>query len=161
MQPWMIGTPFAVLGIVALGIAVWLFTRDGAIKNWPTTDGVITSSKLETNSPIQVKDRFNNWRSYESSMPKVRYTYTVDGKQLEGSRITREPRADDHGDAVVARYPVGKTVKVYYDAKDPASSVLEAKTSIGGVILAIIGGFFVVFGAAMFVGMKLLMKSPS
>jgi hypothetical protein len=160
MQPWMIGAPFAVLGVALLGIAVYILSNDSATKGWPTADGVITSSRLETNT-IQTKDIAGYMRYRESRVPKVSYTYTVDGKQLEGSRITREPRADDHGDAVVAQYSVGKAVKVYYDPKDPASSVLERKTSIGGVLLAAIGGFFLLFGVAMFVALRFVMKGSS
>ncbi len=160
MRPWMIGTPFAVVGIVLVAIAMHIFSSDSATRSWPTADGVITSSKLDTNT-VQAKDRAGYLRYRGSYVPKVSYNYTVDGRQLEGSRITREPRADDHGDVVVAQYPVGKTVKVYYDPKDPASSVLELKTSIGGVILAAIGGFFLLFGVAMFVALKFVVKSSS
>jgi hypothetical protein len=160
MQPWTMGAPWAGIGIVLVGIAVLIFSSDSATTSWPTADGVVTSSRLETNT-VQTKDQAGYLRYRESRVPKVSYHYTVDGRQLEGSRITREPRADDHGDAVVAQYPVGKAVKVYYDPKDPASSVLERKTSIGGVIFAAIGGFFLLFGVAMFVALKYVVNRSS
>jgi hypothetical protein len=160
MSPWLIGTPFAVVGIVLVGIGVHIFARDGAAKDWPTTDGVITSSKIDSNT-IQTHDRAGNLRYAETRQPKVSYSYTVDGKQLEGSRITREPHADGHGDAKLAAYPVGKTVKVYYDPKDPASSVLELGTSIGGIIFAALGAFFVLFSIVLVVVLKFVVKPGS
>ncbi len=74
-------------------------------------------------------------------MPTVRYTYTADSKKLEGSRISREPFATSRGEAEqwIGRYPLGKAVEVYYDPKDPASSVPEFKTSVGAVIFGGLG----------------------
>jgi len=156
----MLSAPFAVIGFVVLGIGVYLLSSDSATKNWPTADGVVTSSKLETNT-VQTKDIAGHLRYRESRVPKVSYRYTVDGRQLEGSKLHREPRADDQGATVVARYPVGKAVKVHYDPKDPTSSVLEPETSVGGVVMTAIGGFFFLFGVAMSVALKVVGKRPS
>jgi|HubBroStandDraft_6_1064221.scaffolds.fasta_scaffold65006_5 hypothetical protein len=162
MQPWMIGTPFAVVGIVLVWIAVHIFTNDSAMKSWPTTDGVIVSSAIET-AITQTKDQAGHLRPWETRVPKVRYSYTVNAKQLEGTRITREPSVGNHGEADqwIKRYPVGKAVKVYYDPNDPTSSVLEFKTSVGGVLFGAIGAFFLLLGVALFVVLKYFVKLSS
>jgi hypothetical protein len=148
----MIGTPFAVIGLVLMGIATHIYMLDGAMKSWPSTDGAVISSRLEGSINTQAKDKWGYQRPYESSVPSVRYRYVLDSKQFDGSRIVREPSAMSPAEAkrVIDRYPVGKTVKVYYDPKDPASSVLEFKDSIAisVIVLGLIGGFFLLFGLA-------------
>jgi hypothetical protein len=159
MKSWMLGAPFAVIGLVLVCVAVYIFAGDGAMKSWPTADGVITSSTIDA-TWTQAKDNAGRPRPYESCTPNVHYTYTADGKQLEGRRITREPFASSRAEIEtwVRRYPVGKAVKVYYDPKDPTSSILEFKTSIAGVIVGALGGFFLLFGVALMVAIAFLLK---
>jgi hypothetical protein len=60
----------------------------------------------------------------------VEYEYTVDGKSHRSDEITfaDPPRRSVRGWVVKGRarkYPLGKTVTVYYDPHDPSFSVLE------------------------------------
>ncbi len=132
------------------------------MKNWPTADSVITSSAIRNGDPAD-QDQADHDVPAESRVPKFRCSYTVDSKQLEGTRITRELSVGDHGEAEqwIKRYPVGKAVKVYYDPKDPTSSVLEFKTSVGGVIFGALGAFFLLLGVALFVVLKYFVKLSS
>jgi len=149
---WVIGAPFALVGAVLLWIALRAFGRDRAIKSWPRADGVILSSEI-TASTQQYTDRYGYWRTWEACTPKVRYRYTanantIESKEFEGSRITRVSVTSDRGrtQLLINRYPVGQAVQVYYDPKDPASSVLQLQTSIAGVIIGGMGMLFLLLG---------------
>jgi hypothetical protein len=48
----------------------------------------------------------------------------------------------DASEAIVARYPVGRRIKVFYDPKDPAMAVLEPANRDGLTVLAIVAGGF-------------------
>jgi hypothetical protein len=61
-------------------------------------------------------------------MADIRYRYSVDGREYEGSRLgyrTIELHTEQHAAADCARYPEGKQLKVYYNPENPADSVLE------------------------------------
>jgi hypothetical protein len=165
MAPWMFGTPFALIGGVMVWIAINSFARDRAVKSWPSTDGIIISSTIE-GTWTQVQDQWGHMQAYENCEPKVRYTYTVnanttDSNTLEGSKLSRVRTSTSRAEAQkwIDRYPAGKAVKVYYDPKDPASCVLEMKTSVGGVILAAMGGVFLLLGLS-FIVVPFFMNGP-
>ncbi len=81
-------------------------------EGWSTTAGEITSAKV---------------LSGRSSRPAVEYVFQVSEKRYVGSR--REIK--DYGagrtaaDTVLAEYPVGSRIKVYFDPSDPTRSVLK------------------------------------
>ena len=102
---------------------------------WPTAPGTITRSEVEPT----VKNRVN---------PKVAYTYAVNGKTMTGSRVSYRSEGGSNqtdAQAVVDRFPMGKSVQVHYDPALPTNSVLEpgASASTYGylVIPLILGGF--------------------
>jgi hypothetical protein len=56
--------------------------------------------------------------------PLVLYAFQVGEQRFQGDRVTANGRAPDAAE-VVARYPTGANVVVYYDPADPAQSALE------------------------------------
>ena len=88
-------------------------------------------------------------------LPLVRYSYTVHGRERQGSRLrfgyTRS-RSRGGAEAMLAPYPVGADVKVRYDPEYPDQSVLEpGKTSANMLIMAIACGLLLLGGAAIIV----------
>mgnify|MGYP000179787126 CR=1 FL=1 len=104
----------ALLGIVIN--AVRQMSRAGASRNWFTTNGQIVDSSVhqESDSPYFV--------------PVVKYKYRVEGQEYESSRIrftwTGENTSPWTASKVVNKYPVSKTVRVYYNPKNPSVAVL-------------------------------------
>ena len=155
MAPWMIGAPIAAVGAFFLWLGLHFLGQDYDMRSWPQADGVIISSKAES-SPVRRQDKWGDWKDYKSTVPAVRYKYTVDAnmasrQEFEGTRITRLPFATDNPDPWLERYPVGKAVKVYYDPKDPKSSVLEVNVSVVAIVFLLIAGVFLLVGLAFLI----------
>ena len=56
----------------------------------------------------------------------IRYVFEVDGKQVEGTRISIwEDPGNFQVEETLKRYPVGKTMTVYYDGENPNNCVLH------------------------------------
>ncbi|MDP3792723.1 MAG: DUF3592 domain-containing protein [bacterium] len=138
---------FAVVGI-ALTIFWGIPTARNAMesKNWPSTDGRIT-----------ISDVSKNYDSEDDSVTygaKVTYNYTVNGMIYMGGTVAFGDYSSSdpsHAGGIVSRYPVGKSVKVYYDPSDPKTSALEPGAGwssfvglMAGIAFAAIGvvGFF-------------------
>ena len=133
---------FAVVGI-ALTIFWGIPTARNAMesKNWSLAEGRITISDVSENY-----DSNDGGITYTA---KVAYEYTVNGVPYAGGTVTFGDYGSSdpaHASGIVSRYPVGKTVQVYYDQENPKTSVLEAGTrwssfvGIGaGLLFSIVG----------------------
>jgi hypothetical protein len=138
MEPWwaarrlarnwgvlIVGLGLLVAGIVAGKVFETDVSTAAKSKGWPSVQGEILSSK------IGVRQRRNEGVNKDVSFPEVVYSYTVDDKRHEGSRIRFHHSGRDaflrrsQVEELIAGYPVGKTVPVYYDPGDPSESVLE------------------------------------
>lgn len=94
--------------------------RARAVRQRPTTSGNIVKSLICQLTDPEGRDHFS---------PEIRYAYEVDGQKYIGFYVG----IFDHalGDlrttaaAVVTRYPLGRTVTVYYDPVYPNRAVLE------------------------------------
>lgn len=100
---------------VFIGYNIW---RQTQAKNWPTVAGEVTRSEVESSTD-------SDGTTYRA---EVSFRYEVNGQEHEsdtwrfgawGSSDSSEARD------VVKRFPVGRTVDVYYNPDDPASAVLE------------------------------------
>jgi len=104
-----------------------------ASEKWPTTKGSIELSQLGTGTKRQ---RVGPDRRYY--YPQIRYRYRVGMREYVSERISANSvfilGARDLSDfksdpaearAVVARYPGGSTVRVFYDPDDPRDALLE------------------------------------
>ena len=92
--------------------------RQTKAASFPTTTGQIASSEVESHSD-------SDGTTYGAA---ITFTYTVNNT-LYNSDSWRfgawSSSDDDYAREVIARYPVGKKVTVYYDPNDPESAVLE------------------------------------
>ena len=148
---------FSPRGVAAVGVLVlvyggWQGSKGNAAAHWPTTTGKILEASLYQSNTWN--DHFGTEGTY---IPKLRYSYKVDGVTYEGHNQTlsagvftfffdKVSRAEAH--AVIDPYNTGDVVTVYYDPADPAMAVLrpgastESKWSVvTGVFLFCVAGW--------------------
>jgi hypothetical protein len=123
-------TPLVVvLGIFAL--VMMLFARMigqqiRTMKGWSKTSGRITRAEVQT--AVQTHSRPNSGRRYDVTMyvPRIIYTYQVDGNSFEGDNTGTSGSANTpaFAEKYVKRYPLQTPVQVFYDPKDPTQSTL-------------------------------------
>jgi len=138
----------APLGGLCMYNAIAQYRQAGASRDWPTTQGEVTSSKIRTeistSSETRSRRHGGSGRSTETRTyhGDICYAYTVAGRQYEGGRVVvGEFGTGNRGRAeeIVTKYPPGSSVTVYYDPKQPSVAVLEPGTSGGSLPLFAFG----------------------
>lgn len=125
-----VATVFCTVGISVLvigGIGFMLYRHNQqsmayrqSTQTWLSTIGTILMSS------VQSSHSGNGHYTY----PVVVYSYIVNGQSYQSQRVRAGDqfltvRVAGQAQATVARYPIGKSVTVYYDPADPAESALE------------------------------------
>jgi Protein of unknown function (DUF3592) len=113
----MIFVPMLALILVAAGSKLIELRQ---AKSWVATTGRILSSGVETR-----RRRFRDEPEELKDVPAVTYEFKVGGRTIDGTRVSIGDEAGLDMDAVLARYPAGAEVTVYYDPRDPTRCVLE------------------------------------
>jgi hypothetical protein len=144
-NPVTLGLLFMVFGgIVFLVWGLPPLKYSKASANWPSVQGTITKSEIET------------WRREGKSyyQPDIVYTYEVNSKKFTSSKVTVGNPPSDSNMSPAKRlqneYPVGKKVDVYYDPEAPASSALKPGIQKNDLLLAFITGVFPLMGILLF-----------
>lgn len=91
-----------------------IFLKAKASQTWPSVPGVITKA--------EVADKFGRFQA------DVSYTYTVDGRNLVGSRIRASDGEFNVRDGAVQALQglaKGQQVNVYYDPSNPGYSLIQ------------------------------------
>ena len=148
---------FAIVGVL-LTIFWGIPTARNAMesKNWPSVDGRISISDVSENY-----DSDNNSVTYGA---KVAYNYIVNGLSYMGSTVAFGDYSSSdpsHAGNIVSRYPVGKSVKVYYDPDDPKTSVLESGAGWSSFMGLIVGIAFAAIGVAGFLFARKKLRSQT
>lgn len=134
------GTVFVGVGLaIALG-AAWILERAAAAAEWPASGGLVITSEVASGTDADGSRLY--W-------PNVEYRYGVRDSTYVGTRVRAIlTRASSDGPArrVVARYPVGAAVTVFYDPADPSSALLETESG------AVVGFLFAAAGACVLIG---------
>jgi hypothetical protein len=140
-------------------IAVVSFVRDRrqahASVGWPTVSGTITTCGV-VEETIEDKDDDDKGRQ-----PRTRTQYRVDlryGYRVAGRDYVATTRSwgwtaiyglREMAEQAIGPYKKGKTVKVYYDPKQPGIAVLEPNNRKGTLAPLVFGGVFAAAGAGM------------
>ncbi len=121
--------PIAVGIMVVLMIlmnAVLLFNifsaqrKASAMQTWPSASGTVVESELRSR-------RRNSRRIY---YPHIVYSYNVMGQAYTGKDIgPGKYSGTTTAREIVAKYPSGAPVEVYYDPQNPSEAVLETDVS--------------------------------
>ncbi len=152
MAPITSATSFSARGVILLLLAVATLAPAAALpgyfraKNsvqWPQVQGMITSSRL-------VPGQFRQARGYR---PEIQYRYRVGATEYLGSRRSfNRPQLVTQAASqnLIDAYPVGKSVTVFYDPKNPAFALLEPGLAGDMPLLYEMDLFFIAaFGAAL------------
>jgi len=143
---------FAIV-VISVAFGMYNFNRSAA---WETTSGVVFHSEMTRVTRPSVGDNITGLIDYEL---RVGYQYNVKGKDYRSfslmagvpSIVGEKREADD----ILARYPVGETVAVFFDPKKPAKSALITSKN-NGLMLVVLVVFLFVIGASIFFAMRLL-----
>ncbi len=129
---------FGSLGVFLLFPWVQSIRMVHAGKTWSSVSGTVVSSGVK-----QVLDSTDKkGRKNFSYRAIVKYSYKVEGQNYISSRITfgdYGTNTPGHGASIVANYPEGKRVRVYYNPDAPMHSVLERRTGVGNIIPILVG----------------------
>ena len=141
-----------ILGFIGAGIfliyrSVQSRKKAQASQGWPSTAGLINESRVAHSTHTDT-----DGDSSDSYTPYIEYTYQVGGQTYTGRDLTfgftqgygNEAKAQ----SVLAKYPPGAQVSVYYDPTDPRQAVLERQAGGYGVGL-VLGIVFLVIGACL------------
>ena len=141
--------------VLVIGLVVLVkFGRDILLgqksRSWPKISGTILQSSLEAHHHTD-----DDGRTSTTYGVMVSYKYSVSGQEFEGNRRTfSDVRTGSRRrtEALLARYPQGGQVDVYYDPQDPSSCVLE--TGVGGstYVLLVFAVVLVLVGLAGVLG---------
>jgi hypothetical protein len=129
-----------MLNAIFLGILLFMRRKVNQVSDWPSTQGVITSSTLESRPS---EDGYTEF-------PAVRYSYQVGEQAHKGNRIA--PGIDVGGRGArkaIQRYAMGAPVTVYYNPRNPADAVLEKKAPAQAMLWIVMGVFDCLLCAAI------------
>jgi len=113
--------------------------------NWPAVTGTIVRSALSREPKAGHESGF-------SDSIDLAYSYTVDGRQFEGSRVAYggiDKAKKAH--SLHLEHPVGSTVTVFYDPASPHLCTLRRGLPKNMFALVAIGGMFAVLSLYMLV----------
>lgn len=103
---------------IVFALMLYQVFASSVTRSWPTTTGRVLASKVSQK---------NNDVKYGPT-PDVTYAYEIDGKKYKGKTILRggiSSRGRKYSQEVVARYPKGAEVTVYYNPQNPSEACLE------------------------------------
>jgi hypothetical protein len=124
---------FSVLAVGLIILGLLTMRETSRSRGWAKVDGKVVASNV---------NQFTG-RSGRTYRPMVIYAYSIGPVRFMSSRIAFHPLASSSRSAAtefVERYPVGKTVQVFYDPQDPEQAVLEPGSNPWVPIIA--GGAF-------------------
>ena len=129
------GCMLASLCLISLVACIYFFYTSYMFcgfnpKDNPTVEGMIIKSSIEKSNIER--------RGYSID---VTYEYHVEGQRYLSNRICCDTSANDFSKDIIAKYPVGSKVKVYYRDKKPNLSVIEPRLGRNGAVFVFAFGF--------------------
>ena len=114
-----VGFVLVILNAVFLGVIFFMRRKMAAVSQWPSTMGTVSMSTIEQRSSSE---------SGYTDYPVVQYSYQVGGQAYQSYKLAPGPEVGGSGARkVVARYPAGAQVMVFYNPQNPSEAVLERK----------------------------------
>jgi hypothetical protein len=107
-----------ILNVIFLGIIFFMRRRMAVVSQWPSTMGVVQMSTIDRRSS---SDGYTDY-------PVVQYSYQIGGQTYQSMKLAPGPEVGGTGAGkVVAKYPAGAQVMVFYNPQNPSDAVLERK----------------------------------
>jgi uncharacterized protein (TIGR03435 family) len=109
---------FVLIGLVTVGIGIWLLAKSVRSGQWPVTNGIIRSAELKSHQGNKGGTTYS---------AEITYTFQVGGATYEGDKVSigQMSSSSDYARGILNRYPAGKKVSVHYPPGDPSDAVLE------------------------------------
>ena len=108
-----------ILNAIFLGVIFFMRRKMAAVSQWPSTMGTVNASYLERRSSSE---------GGSTNYPVVQYSYQIGGQAYQSTKLAPGPEVGGTGAGkVVARYPEGAQVMVFYNPQNPSDTVLERK----------------------------------
>lgn len=135
-----------VFDAIFLGIIFFTRRKVAQAASWPSTLGMVTSSRIEMRSSSE---------GGSTPYPMVNYSYQVSGQPYQGNKVMPGPDVGGSGARkVVERYPAGAQVMVYYNPEKPSEALLERSSpgfiKLFWIILIVLDIFLCGLGAVLF-----------
>jgi len=124
LMGWPLTLSYVLLWLAALYFALIVIPKTFKTSYWIETQAHITANKLIKTQ--RTHSRTNKQITVFSA--KVSYEYLVDGNQHSGATqklAEREKDGEKIHKAMQSQYPIGNTISVYYNPKNPIESVTE------------------------------------
>jgi hypothetical protein len=146
---------------VALIVLIWVVSyRVHRARFWTEDRAKVISSKV-----VVEHHRFAADTTKVRNLPHVEYEFDAGTGPIRGDRISLGFGTADNVDVVLKRYPVGGTVPVFYDPRNPQDCVLERKPPVsfgcmwGGAITVVLIYLAVVLGMSSVVSINKLFET--
>lgn len=146
---------FCYAGILAPFQAHYFFLQNSRAETWPITTGVITVSEMSNTK----EHNFNKWfaalgsKRWTYYTPFIEYEYTVNGIGCKSDVLGFVDQASPYSadiSRILEKYPLGKSVPVYYNPENPTEAVLDKQPDMPYWLFSAMGGVFFVFGLFVF-----------
>lgn len=150
-KPQSMGCLVAPVAIIAYGVLgfLLLWSFGGQVLNffstmsWEQVSGTVISRSVEDISDT----------SGERYVPRIAYTYEVDGETYEGTQLDLRTEIfvgnEEDASELIAPYPVGAEVMPFVDTNDPTHSVMKREILTGVWWLVGIGSAFLVLSVGL------------
>ena len=137
-----IGLMIMAIPILIAGIILWKTTQLRHAASWPSTRARIVKSQTRA-----VHRRSGGEVTQVVTAPDIEYEFRLGDRVVRGRRIAVGEIADT--EAVLNHYPVGATVPVYYNPKNPADALLERDPPFPVLWLYLIAAAVLIAGFAV------------
>lgn len=122
---------------VGIGLSLWgwsVLQKARVSESWPQAQGEIVSSEVRRSDD-------ENGSSYSGD---VTFEYVVADSRYSSDNVSFGQYSGNrsHAEEIVAKYPVGSRVTVYYDPEDVATAVLEPGVTWSSYLLIGMGVLF-------------------
>ncbi len=140
--------PFIAVGI---GLTVWggIIIRNASVsKGWPTAQGEITVSRIHSSTD-------EDGTTYYAD---IEFKYVLNDRWITADTVNFGEYGSsnpDHANDIIADYPVGKTVTVYYDPEQVETAVLEPGLTWSSYAVLAMGIIFLIIPVIMILSLFL------
>ena len=116
------GILFTLGGIAGIGYGTMTVLHASRMKNWPTAEAIIISSKVRVQTPDS--------GGSSTYIAEIRYRYEIAGRLYTSDRLASANYGTNNSSRAhgqVRKHAAGKKVAVYFDPDDPSYAVLDPK----------------------------------
>jgi len=134
------GIILVLMGPIFIGKGGYEIYRTVNAQGWPTAQGEITSSSVETKETIRVGKP--STARYELN---ITYRYTVGGNAYSSDRLTFgsiNKNSESYANQQLADYPIGTAVEVHYNPEDPREAALKVGVTLwtwANLLIGVVG----------------------